>query len=114
MDMIRKYTRIDSLTSLRFFAALGVFLHHMGIFNSVENESIKNMAKYFFNDYVGVTFFYILSGFIINYNYNNHLAGKRFDIKDFLVFRFGKIVPVHLLTLIVFVFLFNKFSELPG
>lgn len=113
MDMIRKYTRIDSLTSLRFFAALGVFLHHMGIFNSVENENIKNMAKYFFNGYVGVTFFYILSGFIINYSYNNHLAGKRFDIKDFLFFRFTRIIPVHLFTLIVFIFLFNKLSELP-
>lgn len=45
--MTRKLTVIDSLTSLRFFAALGVFLHHLGILNNSDSPFVKTLARYF-------------------------------------------------------------------
>lgn len=108
----KKFLHINSLTSLRFFAALGVMLHHLGILNSVHSPVINRMASYFFNGYVGVTFFYILSGFIINYSFNKHLQDGQFDIKDFFVFRVFRLFPVHVLTLFSFLVLTGTFSNL--
>lgn len=105
--MTRKLTVIDSLTSLRFFAALGVFLHHLGILNNSDSPFVKTLARYFFNGYSGVTFFYILSGFIISYSFNRHKISGEYDSKDFIVFRISRLFPVHLLTLATFIYTFN-------
>jgi peptidoglycan/LPS O-acetylase OafA/YrhL len=51
---------IKSLTSLRFFAALGVFLHHLGFLNLSNLTLVKGLAKYFFNGYAGVSFLYFV------------------------------------------------------
>lgn len=112
MSQIKKqFSHIKSLTSLRFFAALGVMFHHLGILNSVHSPILNRMASYFFNGYVGVTFFYILSGFIINYSFNKHLQDGQFDIKDFFVFRVFRLFPVHALTLFSFLVLTGTLSN---
>ncbi|MCX8303454.1 acyltransferase family protein [Enterobacter pseudoroggenkampii] len=107
--MLNKH--IFSLTSLRFFAAVGVFLHHLGVLNSVDNPIIKSFARYFFSGYAGVTFFYILSGFIISYSFRKHKADGYFDSKDFIFFRVVRIFPVHWLTLLFSFFVFSHFSN---
>lgn len=48
---------IYSLTSLRFFAAAGVFLHHLGVLKTVDDKLVNEAARYFFSGYAGVTFF---------------------------------------------------------
>lgn len=106
----QQFPHIKSLTSLRFFAAVGVMLHHLGILNSVHNPILNRMAAYFFNGYIGVTFFYILSGFIINYSFNKHTQDGRFDMKDFFVFRIFRLFPVHFLSLFAFLILTGTFS----
>ena len=59
---------INSLTSLRLFFALLVFASHLEIIN-------KSFAKHIFLEgYVGVSFFFILSGFIIAYNYSDRVS----------------------------------------
>lgn len=103
--MLNKH--IYSLTSLRFFAAAGVFLHHLGVLNSVDNSIVKEFAKYFFSGYAGVTFFYILSGFIISYSFKKHKEEGFFDSKDFIFFRVARIFPVHWLTLLLSFFVFS-------
>ena len=72
------------LTSLRFFAAGLVLAHHAGVFAS---------------GYVGVTFFFVLSGFILAYNY----AGKLETGAQNAAFarrRFARIYPAHVLTFV--------------
>lgn len=109
--MKRKLALIDSLTSLRFFAALGVFLHHLGVLNNSSVPAVKTIGGYFFNGYTGVTFFYILSGFIINYSFCKHRLSGRFDYKDFLAFRVSRLFPVHILSLIFFIFAFSSIGD---
>ncbi|TBL62447.1 acyltransferase family protein [Hafnia paralvei] len=104
-----KFIIIQSLTSLRFFAAFGVFLHHLGILNQSKIPMVQEFAKYFFNGYTGVTFFYVLSGFIINYSFKRHIEGGRFDYKDFIVFRVCRLFPVHLLALFIVLSIFGYF-----
>lgn len=104
-----KYIIIQSLTSLRFFAAFGVFLHHLGLLNQSKIPMVQEFAKYFFNGYTGVTFFYVLSGFIINYSFKRHIEGGRFDYKDFIVFRVCRLFPVHILAMFIVLSIFGYF-----
>ncbi|NHW95027.1 acyltransferase [Cronobacter sp. HA18006] len=98
---------IHSLTSLRMFAALGVFLSHLGIMSQSSIPQFNEASRYFFNGYVGVTFFYILSGFIINYSFSRHLAEGRFSNKDFIVYRLARLFPVHIVSLLCVLLLFG-------
>ena len=78
---------IDVLTSFRFIAAFFVFLHHT-----------INSGKGFGER--GVTYFFILSGFILAYRYYDKFY-KRLEAKDVLSFyssRVSRIYPIHLLT----------------
>lgn len=87
---------IDSLTSLRFIFALMVFASHLCMINEVAFSG--HILK---EGYVGVSFFFILSGFIIAHNYTAKLTNGSCSRKRFWVARFARIYPLHLLTLSV-------------
>ncbi len=79
--------QIRSLTALRFFAAMLVFAWHIGL--------LKNLQL----GYVGVSFFYALSGFILAYNYSpafSQLSKK--SVLSFYSARFARIYPVYLMS----------------
>lgn len=81
---------INSLTSFRFIAALMVFIFHMGVWDHLQLGS------------AGVQFFFILSGFILAYNYQNKFTHlNKSNIKAFYRARFAKVYPVHLLTFFI-------------
>lgn len=79
----RKAT-LAPLTSLRFVAAAMVVCHHCFGFRL---------------GYGGVTFFFVLSGFILTFNYAGRMATP-FDRREFWRRRVARIYPTHLLTLI--------------
>lgn len=54
--------RLDSLTGLRWFAAFAVFLHHAGNFGSTDMAPVLRFGTY------GVTFFFVLSGFVLTWS----------------------------------------------
>ncbi|WP_293712889.1 acyltransferase [uncultured Parabacteroides sp.] len=86
---------IDTLTSLRIFFALMVFGAHCYVLDSSFD------AHFFKEGFVGVSFFFVLSGFIIAYNYQEKLLTKRTDKRTFWVARIARIYPLHLLTLVI-------------
>jgi len=88
-------------------AALGVFVSHLGILSQSSISQFNVAAKYFFNGYIGVTFFYILSGFIINYSFSKHMEEGKFSNKDFIVYRLARLFPVHIISLICVLFIFG-------
>ncbi|SDU97136.1 acyltransferase family protein [Pseudomonas vancouverensis] len=92
---LNRIEAIPALTGLRFFAALMVFFSHYPIAGVNDSFSI-----FFASGYSGVTFFFVLSGFIIAYNYSN-----RFEISPvaetpkYLWARFSRVYPVYFITM---------------
>ena len=70
-------SRLDTLTSRRFLAALEIVVHHSrGTFDS------------------GVSFFFVLSGFVLAYGYQS-ICGRN-DISRFLIARVARVWPGYL------------------
>ena len=93
---------IKPLTSLRFVFALMVFASHLSFLEYSPNESIRNAYLSVFREgYIGVSFFFILSGFILAYNYGARILDSITDIGSFLKARFARIYPLHLLTMLM-------------
>ncbi len=81
-----------------------VFFHH---FNPFSKQVYGNTLHNFFNEmYVGVTVFFVLSGFLIGYRY---IDSKHFSFKNYLVNRIARIYPMYFL-LTIFTFIVFYFS----
>ncbi|CAN7341471.1 MULTISPECIES: acyltransferase family protein [Pseudomonas] len=88
---------IDSLTSLRFFAAFAIVLHHAKglVFSSEFMKGVPLSS--------GVSFFFVLSGFILSYVYSGRMGSV--GLYNFYTSRFSKIWPPHILTFVLLVVL---------
>ena len=92
---------IDALTSLRFFAAFYVLFLHSGTSALILTGRMPKLAENFLlNGYLGVSFFFVLSGFILTYVYRGAMAGEGAMPRFFLA-RFARIYPVYLLSLLL-------------
>ena len=93
---------LNSLTSLRFFFAFVVFLSHLTFVKTdlAWYNYLKNNV--FFEGYLGVGFFFILSGFVLALNYEKKVIDNpNFDKKKFYIARIARIYPLHALTFCV-------------
>ena len=91
---------IDALTSIRFFAALYVLFLHSGSHFLLERfPALGFLGPFFANGYLGVPFFFVLSGFILAYIYAGKFRNPR-DYSRYAVARFARVYPVYLLALL--------------
>ncbi len=94
-----------ALNGLRFLATLGIFVHHHWLLLWVpeSRDLAKNFySKYMYEGFSGVTFFFILSGFLMTLNYEKQLAGLDKNLLvTFYRRRIIKIYPSYLITLML-------------
>ncbi|MFA7446480.1 MAG: acyltransferase [Flavobacteriaceae bacterium] len=91
---------IKPLTSLRFVFAFMVFVSHLSFLKTSGSEHLKWLYEHiFYEGYIGVSFFFILSGFILSYNYQELFSRENYPKLKFYIARIARIYPVHLLTL---------------
>lgn len=95
-------SRLDALTGLRIFAAFLIVVYHgQGHFTWLDDIPQQLSCCQ------AVSFFFILSGFILSYVYSN-LTG--FDqVKDCWIKRVARIWPLHIAIFIIRLFLFPKY-----
>ena len=92
----RAITRLPALTGLRIFAALAVYASHVGPPHGVSS----GLKAFFESGYMGVTLFFILSGFVLTINYFDRLLHPTAQaIQRFAVARFARIYPLYILIL---------------
>ena len=94
--------KLGPLTSFRFFAAISVVFYHFlrGADSGFSPFSrFHLLASY---GALGVAFFFILSGYILVYNYGGTLErAQRLNARSFWWKRFARIYPLFLFALIV-------------
>jgi len=95
-------TYFPSLTGIRAVAASMVFFHHYNPFKeSLFGKFLHDSVGEF---HVGVTIFFVLSGFLICYRYHDTASFKKYWLWSYFVNRFGRIYPMYFIVTI-FVFL---------
>ncbi|MFN0181698.1 MAG: acyltransferase family protein [Gemmatimonadales bacterium] len=94
-----KRPSLDALTGLRFLAAAQVVLFHsMGPRLEQLPPAVANLIG---AGYTGVSLFFVLSGFVLAYNYLTPGLGGVRRTGDFLAARVARIYPVYLLGVLV-------------
>jgi peptidoglycan/LPS O-acetylase OafA/YrhL len=88
---------IRTLTPLRFFAAAAVVAYHFLLYVPFDVSAYAWLPH---KGYLAVDFFFILSGFILTHVYRGGILDKKISYRDFMVRRFARIYPLHLLTLL--------------
>lgn len=104
--MTIKSKHILPLTSLRFFAALMIFILHAS-----DRLGMPNFRSVF-GFSLGVSFFYVLSGFILTYVYFR--PGAKLNLRQFFRKRFFRLYPMHIATLIAAIVLIPAVKETFG
>lgn len=87
---------LNALTGLRFFAAAIVVAFH---FARPRQALLANIASHGF---VGVTVFFVLSGFILSYTYSHEPSTLKGSRRDFWVARGARLYPVYLVGMALF------------
>ncbi|WP_124980592.1 acyltransferase family protein [Nonlabens xiamenensis] len=94
--------QLHPLTSLRFVFALMVFFSHLAYLEESQNEGLQQLyTQVFSQGYIGVGFFFILSGFILTHVYSARWQERKQERRKFYILRIARIYPLHLLTLLV-------------
>lgn len=96
MDRERR-AHLAPLTSVRFFAALYVVVFHLAPPEVRATELGRRFAD---GGYIGVSFFFILSGFILGWNYLPRYADGRIPPREFWRARLARVYPVYVLALL--------------
>src|SRR5437899_1199941 len=97
----QKTTPIPGLTSIRFIAAFFVVIHHFssGFFPShLDSWLFKQLLRLSF---IGVSLFFILSGYILTYVYLSRMDTPRIDKFSFWKARFARIYPLYFLSFMI-------------
>ncbi len=92
---------LKPLTSLRFVFAIMVFLYHLGGLFTLQNQSFlqdQGLKQFIEDGFLGVSFFFILSGFILSYNYKERFNKNEINKNHFFLARIFRIYPLHILT----------------
>jgi peptidoglycan/LPS O-acetylase OafA/YrhL len=92
----RKPAPLKALTGLRCFAAINIVFFHFsdprwfGWFAPIVNAG-----------YASVSYFILLSGFVLGYNYNARARAGQLDTVRFYKARFTRLYPIYLLSLLL-------------
>ena len=92
--------RLPLLTSLRFFAAFEVLVYHCG--GSLLERTATPIQNLFQNGYEAVTFFFLLSGFVLTYAHRRPQEFTcRASLRSYYIARIARIYQVYLLGLVL-------------
>lgn len=98
--LTRHRPSLTALTGIRFLAAIYVIVFHTGLGSQLTDHGHPIVGTFIHNGFLAVPLFFILSGFILAYTYQGHLAQPG-DYRRFYEARFARIWPVYMLSLLL-------------
>jgi len=99
-----KTGKINVLTSFRFFAASAVVIGH-----SLPVFGLSETVLRYVPAYNGVTFFFVLSGFILTFTYRQLDTSDR--VWQFIIARFARVWPLHATTFVLAIILLQDVTD---
>lgn len=89
--------RFDALTGIRAFAASLVFLYHNRKYwrDQIHPELLRMINEF----HIGVSIFFVLSGFLLAYSYGVLPAKSLSAYRDYILIRIARIFPLYWLIL---------------
>lgn len=101
--------KFEALTGIRAVAAIMIFVYHNRKF---WRNTFPEMANRLLNEFhIGVSMFFVLSGFLITYTYFNSFQNNSLNqYKNYITLRLARIYPVYLLIIIA-KYSFTKFPS---
>ena len=91
-----KKERLPALSGLRAFAALNIVFYHFS-----NPKWFGPFAPIVDNGYTSVSFFLLLSGFVLAYNYSDRAQQGQLSARNFWVARVSRLYPIYIVALIV-------------
>lgn len=88
---IQDNRKINQLTFTRFIAALAIVVYHYGY--KIFPFNLKLLNKIILNGSVGVSYFFILSGFVLIVSYLHRVKNGKISYFNFYLNRFARIYP---------------------
>lgn len=99
-------SRLVPLDGLRGLAALIIVILHYRNLNDHWNETIINTNPFWDQlilvykfGWMGVEFFFVLSGFIFFWKYGERISNKAITLTNFAILRLSRLYPLHVATL---------------
>lgn len=87
---------LKALTGLRCFAAINIVFFHFS-----NPQWFGFLAPVVNAGFISVSYFILLSGFVLGYNYNERARNGQLDRKRFWEARFTRIYPIYFLSLLL-------------
>ncbi len=79
-----------------------VFSHHLLFFRDSSDPTLSGLYQSYFSEgFIGVSFFFILSGFVLSLAYTERFKDQTITTKEYLIARFARIYPLHFLTFLL-------------
>jgi peptidoglycan/LPS O-acetylase OafA/YrhL len=114
MENVRPRPRLQELSSLRFFAAVYIFLYHARAMQVLAKAGAPEWFQRVSSlGYVAVSFFFVLSGFVLVYAYSE----REIELLPFLRSRLARLYPAYLFALLLaapFFFFAINFLDIPN
>ena len=104
---IRQGARIPALTGVRAIAAFFIFFHH-----HPTSALVWGPLEIWWELHVGVTLFFVLSGFMITWRYDREDGTRGSFWRGYFVNRFARIYPLYFALVVPTMLLFHERSPL--
>jgi len=103
-DLVNEPNHYNALTGIRAIAAYMVYLYHYNLYPIFTNSIL--LQDFIQELHIGVSIFFVLSGFLITYRYYNKVDLTKYFFKKYFVNRIARIYPVYfLLTTLTFIYI---------